>query len=261
MLLGVYWYYGFPEGLYHYDFFTYQPGTGGMAGGPAELTTTVRAANPASLLTAVQAVAARYPQMELLAQAHGSLLRLTLGGWALPDYAFFVATQLETVLHQHEATRTAEPLPADVPLLRLDRPADDTPPYRYGGIFAAVSSGPKKHQAETASLRLDCHLLLGHQEDFLKELDALCPAFGLDVLHYLDQEVATQVNLMLFFGNGRQGVGGAPLRYTNVDALANAVELLMVDYDAHRGHRGSYPTHYPRRGPHVVRVVDAEFVL
>ncbi|UOQ72549.1 hypothetical protein [Hymenobacter cellulosilyticus] len=209
----------------------------------------------------MQTVAARYPQVELLIQAHGPLLRLTLGDWALPDYAFFLATQLEAALHQYEATRTAELLPAGVALLRLGRADDDTPPYRYGGIFQAVSSGPKKHQAETASLRLDCHLPLRQKEGFLKELDALCQAFGLDVLHYLDQQVAAQVNLMLFFGNGRQGVGGAPLRYTNVEALASAVKLPIAAYNAQSGHLGTYPTHYPRQGPHVVRVVDAEFVL
>lgn len=126
MLLGVYWYYGFPKGLYHFDFFAYRPGIGGSSGGPAELTATVQAPDPAALLAAVQAVAARYPQVPLLAQAHGPLLRLKLDDWALPDYAFFVATELEAVLHQQQATLTTEPLPADTPLLRLADPQDPT---------------------------------------------------------------------------------------------------------------------------------------
>ena len=61
MLLGVYWYYGFPEGLYHFDFFAYRPGIGGSSGGPAELTATVQAPDPAALLAEVRTVAARYP--------------------------------------------------------------------------------------------------------------------------------------------------------------------------------------------------------
>jgi hypothetical protein len=55
MVLGVYWYYGFPEGLYHFDFFTHRPGIGGSSGGPAELTATVHAPDPAALKIAVLA--------------------------------------------------------------------------------------------------------------------------------------------------------------------------------------------------------------
>ncbi|UOR06453.1 hypothetical protein MUN82_04995 [Hymenobacter aerilatus] len=262
MLLGTYWYYGFPEGLYHYDYFTYRPGIGGMAGGPAELTVTVQAPDATALLAAVRVVAARYPQVYLLAEAHDSLLRLTIGDWALSDYAFFVATTLETVLQQHAATRTTEALPNGVPLLRLTEPdTDDTPPYRYGGIFEAVSARKKKHNAEHALLRLDCHVPLAHKESFLHELDALCPSFGVEVFYYFDRKVADQINLMLFFSNGRQGVGGAPLRYTNVTTLADAVATVMTAHGAATGHLGGYPADYPRRGPHVLRMVDAEFVL
>jgi hypothetical protein len=46
MLLGVYGCYGFPEDLYHFDFFAYRPGSGGSSGGPAKLTATVRAPTP-----------------------------------------------------------------------------------------------------------------------------------------------------------------------------------------------------------------------
>jgi len=262
MLLGVYWYYGFPEGLYHFDYFTFRPGIGGSSGGPAELTATVQAPDPAALLTRVRAVAARYPDGYLEGYAHGSLVRLVLGDWALTDYTFHVAGELETVLRQQQATPTTEPLPADTPLLRLAEPQDPTSPYSYGdGVLQAVSSRPGRHRAEVALLRLDCHLPLAQQAGFLAGLEALCAQFALDVLYYFDRKIAPQVNLMLFFGNGRQGVGGQPLRYTDTTAHKAAVLACLAAHGGQSGHLGDYPAYYPRRGPHVMRMADADFVL
>jgi hypothetical protein len=262
MLLGVYWYYGFPEGLYHFDFFNFCPGIGGSSGGPAELTATVRAPDPTALLEEVRAVAARYPDGYLNGYVHGPLVRPLLGDWALTDYTFHLASELERVVRQQRATLTTEPLPAATSLLRLAEPQDPTPPYSYGdGLLQAVSSRPGKHQAEVALLRLDCHLPLTQQADFLAALEALSEQFELDVLYYFDRKIPPQVNLMLFFGNGRQGVGGQPLRYTDTAAVKVALLACLAGHGGQPKHLGSYPADYPRRGPHIIRMVDADFVL
>jgi hypothetical protein len=124
----------------------------------------------------------------------------------------------------------------------------------------AVSSRAGKYQAEVALLRVDCHLPLAHKADFLAALDALCQQFALDVLYYFDHKMPPQVNLMVFLGNGRQGVGGQPLRYTDTAALTTAVRACLAAHEARAEHLGGYPADYPRRGPHVIRLVDAEFV-
>lgn len=261
MLLGVYWYYGFPEGLYHFDFFTFQAGLGGHADGPAELTATVRAPDPAALLAAVQAVAARYPEGYIFGKTHGAVLRLDLGDYALTDYTFHVAGELENMLRKQDATPTAEPLPTDTPLLRLAEPHDPTPPYCYGdGQLQAVSSHPGQHQAQAALLRLDCHLPLAQKANFLAVLNDLCAQFGLDVLYYLNRKIGPHLNLMVFFGNGRQGVGGQPLRYTDTAALKIAALACLAAYSGQTEHLGTYAD-YPDRGPHIVCLVDADFVL
>jgi hypothetical protein len=190
-----------------------------------------------------------------------ALLRLQLSDWALTDYTFHVAGELENVLRQQRATPTTEPLPADTPRLRLAEPHDPTPPYSYGdGTLQAVNTRPGPHQAEVALLRLDCHLPLDQQADFLAALEAVCTQLGLGVLYYYDRMLLPQVNLMLFFGNGRQGVGGRPLRYTDSAAVKTAVLASLAAHRGQTGHLGTYPADYPRRGPHLVRVADAELV-
>jgi len=94
----------------------------------------------------------------------------------------------------------------------------------------------------------------------LAALNDLCAQFGLDVLYYFDHKIARQVNLMVFFGNGRQGVGGQPLRYTDKAAVKAAVLASLAAHEGQPEHLGNY-SHYPNRGPHVVRMVEANFVL
>jgi hypothetical protein len=262
MLLGVYWYRYFPEGLYQFDFFTFRAGLGGHADGPAELTATLHAPNPAALLAEVRAVAARYSEVHLFGEVHGQFLRLTVGGYSLSDYAFHVAGELEKVVRQQQATLATEPLPAGAEFIRLTAPEEDnTQPSRSDGMLQAVSSISGKYQAEALSLRLDCHLPLAHKPAFIQALNKLCQTANLDVLYYLDYEIRQQVNLMLFFSNGRQGIGGQPLRYTNVPTLAKPIAECRAAHGGQPGHLGEYPDYYPENGPHVVRMVDAAFVL
>ena len=199
--------------------------------------------------------------MRLFGEVHGQFLRLTVGGYTLSDYAFFVAGELEKVFRRQHAALATEPLPAGAQYLRLTTPEEDATQPVSGELLQAVSSPAGRYQAETLSLRLDCHLPLAQKPAFVDDLNQLCQAANLDVLYYLDYEVHPQVNLMLFFSNGRQGMGGQPLRYTNAHALAASVALCLVNHGGQPGHLGSYPEYYPEKGPHVVRMADAAFVM
>lgn len=205
-------------------------------------------------------MAAHYPQGYIFGKVHGTTLHLDLGDYALTDYTFYVAGELEKVLHQQRATPSTASLPANAPLLRLSGPHDPTPSYGDGQL-AAVSARLRHHHAEAALLRLNCHLPLSRKASFVAALEELCEQFELEVLYYLDHEMLPLVNLMVFFGNGRQGVGGSPLRYTDTAALKPAVLATLAAHDGQTGHLDGFPADYPRRGPHVVRVVDADFML
>ena len=244
MLLGVYWYYGFPEGLYSFDFFTFQAGRGGHADGADDHRARAQLIRPAGRRASR---GGSLPDGYLFGKAHDSLLHLDLGDYALTDYTFHVASELEQVLRQQQATFTTELLPAEAPLLRLAAPQDPTLPYSYGdGQFQAVSSAPRKHQAQLALMRLDCHLPLARQADLLAAIEALCVQFGLDVLYYFDRKIPPQVNLMVFFGNGRQGVSGQPLRYTDTAALKTAVLACLAKQGGQPQHLGDYPADWLR---------------
>jgi hypothetical protein len=106
---------------------------------------------------------------------------------------------------------------------------------------------PLRRTTPVALLRLGCYLPLAQQADFLAALKALGAQLELEVLYYFDRKIAPQVNLMVFFGNGRPGVGGQPLRYTDTAALKTAV---LASLAAHGGvpHRPATRAAVPTSG-------------
>jgi hypothetical protein len=261
MVLGVYWYYGFPAGLYHFDYFSFHPGLGGHADGPAELNATVQVPHPAALLRELQAVAVASPEAPLFAYSVAQTVCLKTGGYGLHDYSFHLAEQVEQRLRQHGATRTADEQLPHAPAMQRLGPAPPAEPFPTLRLLQVVSTRAGQYQAEALLLRLDCRLPRARRAAFVQQLDALSQQADLDVLYYLDHELAQQTNLMVFFGNGRQGVNGQPLRRTDAAALEAAVQQALQAHGGQPGHLGRFPQEYPRRGPHPVRLADADFVL
>jgi hypothetical protein len=50
MILGTYWYFGFPTGLYEFEYFEFGPGYGGHADNPAELVTYIEVEFPERMI-------------------------------------------------------------------------------------------------------------------------------------------------------------------------------------------------------------------
>lgn len=260
MVLGVYWYYGFPAGLYHFDYFRFRPGRGGHADGPAELTVTVGTTEPAALLHELRQLASTYPETNLFVYQHETAVRIELGDYGLFDYTFHVAGEVEAILRRRGLSLVLDQLFPASSFQRLtpEPPTQQLPRQR---LLQLVASAPKRQQAETRLLRLDCHLARAQQPAFLRKLDELCQQARLDVLYYFEYELPKDVNLMVFFGNGRQGLAGQPLRYTDAAAFETEVLQALQTHGGQTGHLGGFPKQYPQRGPHVVRITDADFVL
>lgn len=260
MVLGVYWYSGFPTGLYHFEYFQFRPGLGGHADTPAELTVTVRTTAPAALLTGLQTLAGAYPETNLFLYQDADIVRVMLGGYQLFDYDFHLAGEVEKLLRQLGVPSVPDHAfpPGSFRRLTPELPPVALPPRQ---VLQLVGSAPGLYHAETRRLRLDCCLPAAQQLAFGRRLNELCQQADLDVLYYLDHELDAKVNMLVFFTNGRQGLNGRALRHTDARALAAAIEQALGAHGGQLGHLGRFPEHYPRRGPHVVRAADADFVL
>ncbi len=62
MILGVYWYFKFPENLYHFKFFKFFEGYGGHADNEAELVARVQVGNTENFIAKLEELKSRFKE-------------------------------------------------------------------------------------------------------------------------------------------------------------------------------------------------------
>ena len=60
MILGTYWYFGFPTGLYKFEYFEFKKGYGGHADNPAKLVATFETEYPAEIIDDLKRLIDKY---------------------------------------------------------------------------------------------------------------------------------------------------------------------------------------------------------
>lgn len=259
MILGVYWFYKFPEGLYNYSFFEFAGGLGGHANDAAEIQTRVFVKDSDQFLAEIKTLKQRYTKAYLSIKTDRSDLLINIGDYNLYDHHFQFAEEIEKLLKEQNAI-----------LISNDAPFNKVQSYDFNNgsemifernnhtFISRVGSNFKKHNAENAALRIDCHLALNHKKDFIDALTQICIEENISVFYYNTSEFEGKVNLMLFFTNGRQTKD--KILNVNVNSFGDKVLHLFEKYSAKIGHLGGY-VHYPKNGPFIELIKDQEFII
>lgn len=260
MILGVYWYYDFPEGLHTYEYFKFSKGLGGHADGPAELITDVEVSNPDLVIEELKALVEQHSDAFIYIYTFENLLRIGTGGYAMHDFEFELIHVVEEILKRHKVQSMVFHSVNSAELIKLSNIKTQKNTYPTKKYFMLASSSPHKYNSETTTIRFDCNVDLRSKDDFLEEVKVGVAAADIDVFFYSEKEFEGRCNLMLFFTNGRQGVGLKPKQYVDVDVFENTMDTLITKYDVQIGHVGGWD-YYPIGKRVVLKIVDAEFVL
>ena len=259
MILGVYWFYKFPQGLYNYSFFEFARGLGGHANDAAEIQARVFVKDLEQFLAGIKTLKQQYPKAHLSIKTDRSDLLIDIGDYNLYDYHFQFAEEIEQLLKEQNAKS-----------INNDTPFNAVQSYNFNNgsemvfernkhlFISLVGSNFKKHNAENAALRFDCHLSLNHKKDFINALTQICIEERISVFYYNDSEFEGQVNLMLFFTNGRQTKD--KIQNVNINSFGDKVLHLLEKYSAKIGHLGGYD-YYPKYGPFIELMKDQEFII
>ncbi len=260
MILGVYWYYGFPEGLYTYNYFTFRKGLGGHADAPAELLANVRVTDPDVIVTELKALVAQYPLAFIFIYRSGNDLQIGTGGYSIHDYDFELALKIEDILKRCGGASIEGLNLKKSELIRLSNENESDAVRLTKKHFSIVYSSPKKSNAETAMIRFDCHVQEDQKEGFLAAIKSVAATANLHVVFYLEKQYNECYNLMLFFTNGRQGVGLARKQQVDVAAFEDGMDVVIHTFAIQTGHAGGWD-YYPKGEYKVLKIVDAEFIL
>lgn len=258
MILGVYWYFKFPENLYNFRFFKFFEGYGGHADNAAELVARVYVNNPNDFIKKLEILKDQFKKAFLHLNISGNEIIISIGGHLLFDFYFQFALEIEELLIQENAVSMDSNLPFTSERTQTFPIERD----HFGNIedrfIQLVGSDFKKNNAENFSIRIDCNLPLTDKEHFIKALIPICKEENINVFYYNDCEFNNHCNLMLFFTNGRQTKNA--IQTVNINTFGNKVRHLAQKYSLHFGHFEGLK-YYPQTGPHVEMMVDEEYIF
>jgi len=260
MVLGVYWYYEFPEGLHTYEYFTFRKGLGGHADAPAELEADVSVDDPVNVINEIRVLVDKHPDAFIYIYTFENLLRIGTGGYAMHDFEFELIHQVETILKKYHAQSTvfhSVTLAEMIKLYTIKEIKNQYPTKKY---FMLASSSPHKHNAETSNIRFDCNVDIHTKDAFLSEVTSSVTSADINVIFYSEKEFEDRCNLMLFFTNGRQGVGLKPKQRIDIEIFESVMEELIQKYAVQVGHVGGWD-YYPIGKRVVLKIVDEEFIM
>lgn len=261
MILGVYWYFGFPEGLYSYDYFKWKPGYGGHANNPAELVTIVSCSNPEALIRDLRKLIEKLQQGFIFIYQNDQNMKIGTGSFNLHDFDFALMKQVEAILQHHEVQILDKFDKADSQLIKIHVMKDQaSPPYPSLKLLKMVGSNIKKYNAETSSLRLDCNISLKEKNAFLEELKKISEEENINVLYFSEKHIEDTVNLMLFFSNGRQGLDFSAKQYVDAEKLENKIQALDTQFGVEFQHKGGWNS-YPLGDYKIIKIVDEDFII
>lgn len=258
MILGVYWYFKFPENLYHFKFFSFMQGYGGHTDSLAELETKVQVDDIKNFLNRLEILKAKFPQTYLQLKINGNQVMITIGDDQLFDYYFQLAAEMEELLTDQNAVLLDGHIPFEAQYTKNYDPEREifrTIEHRF---IQMTGSDFRQNNAENFSIRIDCNLPLVYKKNCINDLAAICREENLSVFYYHDFDFNDQCNLMLFFTNGRQYKDQSI--DVDVNSFGKKIRDLSQKYPLRFGHFGGMK-YYPLNGPHIELMVDEDYII
>ncbi|GEJ44489.1 hypothetical protein [Chryseobacterium sp. ON_d1] len=258
MILGVYWYFRFPNQLYDFQFFKFYPGYGGHADNPAELAARVRVENADDLIRKLEELKTDFKETYLQLNIDGNQLIINIGDHQLFDFHFQFAKEIEKLLILEHAVSLDTHVPFTVQSSKSYLPEREAFKNIEHRFIQMVGSDFKKNNAENYAVRIDCNLPLLYKHNLINDLVKICKEENFQVFYYNDFDFKDHCNLMLFFTNGRQKKES--VQKVDINSFGSKVRRLTEKYPLHFGHFGSFKE-YPLQGPHTELIVDEEYII
>jgi hypothetical protein len=255
MILGTYWYFGFPTGLYEFEYFEFGPGYGGHADNPAELFTYIEVELPEKMIYDLRSLVETYTEGCLFVYQDGHKLKIGTASHPVYDY--------DNLLKKEKIKKIEKQRFPNSTFIKIEKEkASKENFYNYSPntILQIVGSDRKKYHAENSLIRIDCNLNTSYKTNFIADLKRISEEENIRVMFYYDFEYKRRTNLMLFFTNGRQGLNFTRKQFVNAVSFENKIKGAMQTYEVKPGHEGGYDFDF-HNGPVIELMVDREFII
>ena len=258
MILGVYWYFKFPDHLYDFQFFKFYPGLGGHADTPAELSARIQVENTDDFVHQLESLKSGFKRTYLHLNIDENQIVINIGDYMLFDFHFQFALEIENLLIRENALSVGFSIPFTIQSTKIFAPEREEFKNIEHRFIQMVGSDFKKSNAENYAARIDCNLPLPYKQRLIDDLVSICREENIHVFYYNDFDCKDHCNLTLFFTNGRQRKDS--FQKVDINSFGSKVRQLTQKCPLHFGHFGSFKE-YPLLGPHIELMVDGEYII
>lgn len=259
MILGVYWYFKFPDNLYQFKYFQFFQGYGGHTDNLAELQARVEVQHPENILLKFEKLVSQYPSAFLYVGINENQILISINDYYLFDFYFQLAAEIENILTAENAISSDVKEPFVKQTEKIFRNNWDgkftTIQHKFIQI---VGSEFKKNNAENLSIRIDCNIPLSHKNDFIKEVKTICSEEKLNIFYYHIAKFNNHCNLMLFFTNGRQKKDNT--QFVNINSFGSKLFELSQKHPLYFGHFKGLE-YYPTHNLTIELMKDEEYII
>ncbi len=232
MILGVYWSYVFPKGIYKYKYFDFENARGGFDDRPAELKTTVIVPNPDKIIEEITALHSKYSECQLYICQENNKLQIGTSNYELYDYEFLLFKRIDNILIESKSKKTREIVPNKENTIILENKnwkfAND---YPIDENIKIHHDSRENYSSSLKFIHINCYILSGYKSDFINDLKNIAIEENLSVFYHIEVINGTISNLLLNFSNGRQGLELKEKIYTDCKSFEEKVTVLFEKYN------------------------------
>lgn len=233
MILGIYWYYEFPDLLYSFRYFSFNAGTGGAASGPPSLTLCFNITNAANFVKRIKQLGNEYPDCSIFMTRRSDNVKISIGYYTLLDFDFQIAQYIEQLLDKEKISnytflKDHEEESIRIVGVKRER-SEDLSKLK---VFKTYALRPEtKYNYQIFAIGFSCEILKHETNDFLEKLRLLTIQNNIEELYYYKGLKTVETDyLSIFFTNRRQGNDLQPLNNTNINEFENEIQDLQLRF-------------------------------
>ncbi len=263
MILGTYWFYKFPTGLYKLEYFNFSEGIGGIGYGSSSLYVYLKTKYVESIIEDLNLLIEKYYDGFLCIYYEKQKLKIMMNSYHFFDYDFLFAIEVEEVLKNYNIHLLTNIKLANPSFIRMYNEKNKNKfVYPQKGFLQVVSSGFKKNNAQNLGLRFDCNLSLSNKAEFIVELKNVVNEEKIDVFYFYEKDFNFSTNLMLFFSNGRQGLNFINKKFVDILSFEDKIDNIANIFKQKKGHIGGLDLFtYSKNGPIIEKIIDKDYTL
>lgn len=263
MTIGTYWYSEFPSEFYNLEYFQFKGGGFGYAEIEAELFTTIEVNHPDRIISRLKDLIKIFNEGSLYIYEGENQIIIGIKSYTLFDYDFLFIAEIEKVLKE-ESIKKANIENDNYKYHNFFYLFDETyqkNKFQWKSRFLQLErTNLKNHNGFNIKIRLNCHLQSDKKVCYINDLKTICKQHRIEALYYFEKSINDTSNLMIFFGNGRQGLNLQPTNDINTDLLHDDITVIMKKHNAETGYSEEIQL-YSNSNPIIELMSDQNFII